>query len=274
MQVVLCERVQSCPTAKGNQLNSLAKFLVLLALLDLAGCAAPRNSQDPLESFNRVVFTFNDKVDQVAVKPAAQAYRAVVPVPVQNGVGNFFANVGDVSTACNDLLQARARDGVTDVGRVLINTTIGLAGTIDLATDFGLPKHDQDFGQTLGRWGVPPGPYLVLPLLGSTTTRDALAMPVDFELDPWGHLFPVALRNSGSALRVVDLRAYNLQASDLLENAALDRYEFVRDAYLQRRESKIYHVDRQAEFSEPEVKNPAVHAPADRQTNRAGNDLS
>jgi phospholipid-binding lipoprotein MlaA len=212
----------------------------LALIFGLTGCVSAPNPEDPLENFNRAMFSFNDKVDQVALKPVAETYRKVLPPLVQTGVGNFFGNVNDVSTSCNNLMQARMTDGLSDASRILVNTTLGLGGVLDLASDFGMPKHDQDFGQTLGRWGVRSGPYLVLPLLGSTTMRDALGMPVDFELDPWGHLFPVRLRNTGAAIRVVDYRAYNLNASGLLEDAALDKYEFVRDAYLQRRRSKIY----------------------------------
>ena len=221
----------------------LIRFGLLAAAFALAGCATSHNPQDPLEDFNRTMFGFNDKVDAVAFKPLAEGYRKVVPAVVQTGVGNFFGNVGDVSTACNNRMQARVSDGVSDVSRVLVNTTVGLGGVIDFATDWGMPKHDQDFGQTLGRWGVKSGPYLVLPLLGSTTTRDALGMPADFAMDPWGRVFPVPLRNSGAALRVVDYRAYNLNSFSLIDDAALDKYEFVRDAYLQRREGKIYKGD-------------------------------
>ena len=218
-----------------------SRCCILMLTWALAGCAttAPK-PQDPLEGFNRTMFGFNDKVDTVAFKPLAETYRKVLPPIVQTGVGNFFGNVNDVSTACNNLMQARMTDGLSDVSRVLINTTLGLGGVVDFASNWGMQKHDQDFGQTLGRWGVKSGPYLVLPLLGSTTMRDALGMPVDFELDPWGHVFPVPLRNIGSAIRVVDYRAYNLNSFSLIEDAALDKYEFVRDAYLQRREGKIY----------------------------------
>lgn len=214
----------------------------ILLLVALTGCASTpaKNPQDPYENFNRSAFAFNDKLDQVALKPAATAYKTALPQFVQTGVGNFFGNIGDVSTALNNLLQARFNDGMSDVARVALNTTVGLGGLFDVATPTGLQKHDQDFGQTLGRWGVPSGPYLVLPFIGPTTTRDALAMPVDLETDPWSYKYPVRWRNVGSVIRVIDHRAYILDSSNLLEDAALDRYEFVRDAYLQRRESKIY----------------------------------
>jgi phospholipid-binding lipoprotein MlaA len=175
------------------------------------------------------------------LKPVATVYKKVVPNVMQEGVGNFFGNIGDVSTALNNFLQARPVDGASDLGRVLMNTTVGLAGVFDVATPTGLPRHDQDFGQTLGRWGIKSGPYLVLPFVGPTTMRDAIAMPVDLETDLWSYKYPVRWRNTGSAIRLIDRRAYILDTSSLLEDAALDRYEFVRDAYLQRRESRIYH---------------------------------
>jgi phospholipid-binding lipoprotein MlaA len=224
----------------------------------LTGCATPpRNPQDPLEGFNRAMFNFNDKVDQAALKPAATVYKKVLPTFVQTGVGNFFGNIGDVSTALNNLLQARLTDGMSDVVRVMVNSVFGLGGVIDVASP-ELPKHDQDFGQTLGRWGVKSGPYLVLPLIGPTTVRDAMAMPVDLETDLWSYKYPVRWRNTGSVIRVIDHRAYILDSSTLIEDAALDRYEFVRDAYMQRRQSKIYGAEAPKEGADSEdVSKPA-----------------
>ena len=217
--------------------------LVLLVVL-LTGCASTaKNPQDPWEGYNRAMFSVNDKIDQVALKPAATVYKKVLPQFAQDGVGNFFGNIGDVSTALNNFLQARVGDGFSDVGRVLLNSTFGIAGLIDVATPTGLAKHDQDFGQTLGRWGVKSGPYLVLPLIGPTTTRDGAGMIVDLETDLWSYKYPVRWRNTGSVIRVIDHRAYILDSSTLIEDAALDKYEFVRDAYLQRRESKIFKGD-------------------------------
>jgi len=224
--------------------NTLVRYCIVFVALALAGCAtSTKNPQDPMEDYNRTIFNFNDKVDQVALKPVATAYKKVVPEFMQTGVGNFFGNISDVSTALNNFLQARGGDGVNDVERVLLNSTVGIVGLFDVATPNGLPKHDQDFGQTLGRWGVKAGPYVVLPLIGPTTMRDAVAMPVDLETDLWSYKYPVRWRNTGTAIRLIDRRAYILDTSSLLEDAALDRYEFVRDAYLQRRESKIYHGD-------------------------------
>jgi len=220
------------------------RYCVVLLLVALTGCAATtKNPQDPLEGFNRAMFNVNDKVDQVALKPAATVYKKALPEFVQTGVGNFFGNIGDVSTALNNFLQARISDGMSDVARVMVNSIFGLGGVFDVASPRGLVKHDQDFGQTLGRWGVASGPYLVLPFIGPTTMRDGLAMPVDLETDLWSYKYPVRWRNFGSVVRVVDHRAYILDSSTLIEDAALDKYEFVRDAYLQRRESKIYKGD-------------------------------
>ena len=215
------------------------RLAIVAFAIALGGCATTNNSQDPLEGFNRTMFTFNDKVDQVALKPAAQAYRAVLPSFVQIGIGNFFSNLGDVWTGINNILQGKINDGVTDFGRFTINSTFGILGLIDLSSDAGIPKHKEDFGQTLGRWGVASGPYIVLPLLGSSTLRDTAALPLDFKGDLWSYKHPVNVRNIGTGVRLLDARASVLDASDLIEGAALDRYEFVRDAFLQRRESRV-----------------------------------
>jgi phospholipid-binding lipoprotein MlaA len=200
---------------------------------------AARNPVDPYERFNRTMFNFNDKVDQYALKPVATVYKRVLPSFVQTGVYNFFGNLGDVWTAANNLLQGRMADGVSDVMRFAVNTTFGLGGLLDIGSEAGLQKHRQDFGATLGVWGVQSGPYVVLPLLGSSTMRDSVALPVDFAGDPWSYVSPDPTRYIGSALRVIDMRAGLLDASSLIEDAALDRYEFIRDAYLQRRAGKI-----------------------------------
>jgi phospholipid-binding lipoprotein MlaA len=219
-------------------MNSAIRIGILTVTLILSGCATT-NPKDPFEGFNRVMFNFNDTVDQAAVKPAAQVYSAL-PTFLQTGVGNFFGNLGDVSTAINNFLQGKPADGLSDVMRVAVNSTMGLGGLLDIGTEAGLPKHKEDFGQTLGKWGVKSGPYIVLPLLGSSTLRDTAALPLDFQADPWWHYTrPVHVRNLGAALRAIDQRAAVLEASNLIEEAALDRYVFVRDAYMQRRESKV-----------------------------------
>lgn len=198
-----------------------------------------KNPRDPLEGFNRAMFSFNDTVDTAVVKPVAQAYRAATPSFVQAGIGNFFSNIGDVWNAVNNLLQGRVNDSATDVMRFAVNTTIGIGGLIDIGSAAGMPKHNEDFGQTLGRWGVKSGPYLVLPVLGPSTVRDALATPVDMRGDLWYYKRPMYIKNIGSVVRLVDKRASVLDAGSLLEEAALDKYVFFRDAYLQRRAGQV-----------------------------------
>ena len=213
--------------------------LAVAATVSLAGCAGP-NPRDPYESYNRAVFNFNDKVDEYALKPTATVYKNVTPTFVQTGVNNFFGNLADVWTAANNMLQGKVGDGMSDVMRVALNSTFGLLGVLDIASEAGLQKHKEDFGQTLGSWGVPSGPYLMLPLLGPSTVRDTVALPVDIYADPWQYKNPVNVRNTGTVVRVVDQRAALLDASTLLEDAALDRYEFIRDGYMQRRNSQVY----------------------------------
>lgn len=222
-------------------MSTYARRVAALGIaLALSGCATTRNPRDPLEGFNRAMFTFNDTVDKAALKPAAIAYKSLVPSFVQTGIGNFFGNIGDVWTAVNNLLQGKVADGVSDFMRVAVNTTFGLGGVLDIGSEAGMTKHREDFGQTLGRWGVGSGPYVVLPFLGSSTARDTLALPLDYRGDLWTYKYPVRWRTVGTLVRVIDQRAVVLDASNLIEDAAIDRYEFVRDAYLQRRESKIY----------------------------------
>jgi len=205
----------------------------------LAGCAGP-NPRDPYEGFNRAMFSFNDTVDTYALKPAATAYRNVLPNFVQTGVNNFFGNLADAWTGVNNLLQGKGEAGMSDVTRFALNSTLGIVGLFDIASEAGLQKHKEDFGQTLGTWGVPSGPYLMLPLLGPSTVRDTVALPLDIKGDIWAYKEPVYIRNTGTALRVVDQRSNLLNATSLLEDAALDRYEFIRDGFLQRRESQIH----------------------------------
>lgn len=221
----------------------------LLAASLIAGCATTNNPQDPHEGFNRAMFSFNETVDKVALKPAATVYQTILPEFVQNIIGNFFGNIGDVWIAVNNLMQGKVEDGLSDVSRVLINSSVGLGGLFDIASEAGLPKHNEDFGQTLGRWGVKSGSYLVLPFFGSSTVRDTVALPVDLFADPLAYKHPVHVRNWAYGLRLVDRRASALKAGDMLEEAALDKYEFVRDAYLQRRENQIH--DNGASQSKP-----------------------
>lgn len=217
----------------------LSLAMAAVALAALTGCAGP-NPRDPYEGFNRSMFKFNDTVDQVALKPAATAYKNVLPSFVQTGVSNFFGNLSDVWTAANGFLQAKGEQGLSDVMRVALNSTFGLLGVLDIASEAGLKKHNEDFGQTLGYWGVESGPYLMLPLLGPSTVRDTVALPLDMKADPWAYKDPVNVRNIGTFTRVVDKRASLLDATSLMEEAALDRYEFVRDSFLQARQSKVF----------------------------------
>jgi phospholipid-binding lipoprotein MlaA len=209
---------------------------VALAVV-LAGCSTVRtpSPNDPLEGLNRTIFTFNDTVDRYTFKPVAEGYQWALPQPVRSGITNVFSNVGDVYTAVNELLQLKVADALSDVMRVVINTVWGVGGLFDIASQAKLPKHSEDFGQTLGHYGVPAGPYLVLPLLGPSNVRDGLGTIVDFQLDPLSYINPVSIRNYVFVVRLINTRANLLGASDLLSNAALDKYSFVRDAYVQRR---------------------------------------
>lgn len=201
---------------------------------DAAVVAQPqRHSSDPFESINRQIFRFNDVADRYLLKPVARGYRWVTPQFLEDGIGNIFNNVSELSNIFNNLLQGKMREGGLDTGRLLINTTIGVVGFFDVAARWGLPPSNEDFGQTLGYWGVDSGPYLVIPLLGPRTLRDGLAMPVDGLTDPVGYIEDVPTRNSLFGLRIVDSRARLLKAEDLMRG---DRYIFMRDAYLQRRQ--------------------------------------
>jgi phospholipid-binding lipoprotein MlaA len=218
--------------------HAMRSLIVVLVLAALTGCATT-DSHDPFEGYNRAMFAFNDKVDQAVLKPTAIAYREAAPEPVQIAIANFFENLSDVWTGANNLLQGKVEDGLNDFMRFSVNSTLGIAGLIDIGSAAGIPKHKQDFGTTLGVWGVPSGPYVVLPLMGPSTVRDTAALPVDFQGDPWSYVDPARARYAGSALRLVDKRAAVLDAFNLIDEAALDRYEFIRDAFLQRRENKI-----------------------------------
>ena len=224
--------------------GSLARIGLALAIAaTLSACATGTNPRDPLEGYNRAMFKFNDTVDQVALKPVATAYKKVTPSFVQTGVGNFFGNLADVWSAVNNLLQGKGEAGLQDVVRVSMNSTFGIFGLIDIASQAGIPKHSEDFGQTLGWYGVQPGPYVMLPLLGPSTVRDTVALPLDITGDPWRYKDPASVRNIGTVTRVVDKRAALLDATNLMEAAALDRYEFIRDGFLQARESKVFDGD-------------------------------
>ncbi len=235
----------------------MAAVCAVTGIAVLSGCASTGAPGDPLESLNRGIYTFNDGLDTVLVKPAAEIYQGVVPPVARTGVSNVFSNLNDVIVALNNLLQGKFAAGISDIGRVLLNTTAGLFGLFDIATVAGLEKHDEDFGQTLGYWGIGNGPYLVLPLLGPSTLRDTVGRVADYKTDPVTYIDPTSDRNAAQGLRVVSRRAELLNASRLLDVAAIDEYAFVRDAYLQRRRNLIY------DGNPPRERFDANHAPQD-----------
>lgn len=215
------------------------KAWVLGCALFAAGCATG-DPRDPLEGLNRGVLAFNDAVDENALQPAARLYRNVTPRGLREGVRNFFNNLDDLYIGANNLLQGKVEQAMSDLMRVAVNTTVGFLGVIDWASDMGLEKHSEDFGQTLARWGAGDGFYLVLPLLGPSTLRDTAALPVDWEGDPVYWHTPVDERNALTVTRTIGRRADLLGASRTLEEAALDRYVFLRESYLQQRRSQIH----------------------------------
>jgi phospholipid-binding lipoprotein MlaA len=222
---------------------SVLRRLGALALLVIAsGCATGPNPNpaDPFEPFNRGVSRFNDVVDDAVLRPAATAYREVLPSPVRTGVNNFFGNLSDVWSFVNSVLQLKLQHSAESFMRVNVNTVFGLGGLLDIATEAGIDRHSEDFGQTLGRWGVPSGPYVVLPLFGPSTLRDTAAWPIDRRGDLLRELNDIPVRNSLYFVRVVDGRANLLRAGQLLDDAALDRYSFTRDAFLQRRRNEVH----------------------------------
>ncbi len=207
----------------------------------LAGCATGphTNPDDPYESFNRSMYSFNDGLDRAVLKPAATAYQTVAPKPVRTGVSTFFAHLGDIWSFVNNVLQGRGTDAYETMVRFNVNTVFGLGGLLDIAGEMGIPRHKQDFGLTLGTWGVNTGPYLVLPLLGPSTVRDTVALPVDFYGDVTSNINDIGVRNSLFGLKVLEKRESLLDASDVLQAAALDRYSFTRDVYLQVRSQRV-----------------------------------
>lgn len=236
-----------------------------LAVLLLSGCATGpgANPRDPLEPLNRKVSEFNEVVDKAFLKPVATVYTEVTPAPVRTGVSNFFSNLGDLWSFVNNVLQLKAQAATESWTRLTVNTFFGLGGILDVASEMNIERHKEDFGQTLGRWGVPAGPYLVLPLLGPSTVRDTAALPVDMKGNLIADIDHVPTRNTLTALKAVDARARLLRAVDLLEQAALDPYSFTRDAYLQKRRNDVYDGAPPAEPEEDAEPDPAASpAPA------------
>jgi phospholipid-binding lipoprotein MlaA len=234
-------------------LRTLSALALVLAFGLLQGCAtvANPNPRDPWEPFNRKVTDFNEGVDRVVLKPVATAYREKVPALVRTGVSNFFSNLGTAWSAVNSLLQFKLQDAEEGLARFQLNTMFGLFGIFDPASDLNIERHREDFGQTLGRWGVPAGPYLVLPLLGPSTLRDTVALPIDRRYDVVHYFDPASVREGAYALRIIDKRSNLLRVGNVLEEAALDKYSFTRDAHLQRRRAEIFDRDSDRDVPPP-----------------------
>ena len=219
------------------------KFAVVLlaSALTLGGCASFRTAApgDPIEPINRGIYSFNNTFDHYLFKPIAKGYDAVLPDLVKTGVSNVFQNVSDAQSLLSDALQLKGQKFGDDLGRVMLNTTLGIGGIFDLATPMGIERGNEDLGQTLGYWGLGAGPYLVIPFLGPSSLRDSVGRYGDGKIDPVSLLSSVSLRNSLTGVRVVDARVSLFPAEALMNQAALDRYTFLRSAYLQRRQSLV-----------------------------------
>jgi phospholipid-binding lipoprotein MlaA len=219
---------------------ALPATVLLIALLLLTGCAGGRNPADPLEPLNRGIYKFNDSIDKAVIKPVAQGYKKVMPLTGQIMVLNFFSNLDDVIVTANDLLQFKLVQGFSDGMRVVVNSTIGVFGLIDVASTGGLKKHNEDFGQTLGKWGIGNGPYLVLPILGPSSVRDGVGIYADLYLDPMYQIEDMSSRNQTYLARLFTRRADLLDQEKVLDEAMIDPYEFRRDTYLLHRKSLVY----------------------------------
>ena len=246
-------------------IHHLYKAIILVMVVMLGACATTQQNErvariDPLEPMNRAVFTFNENLDQYLVKPAAEAYKFVMPDAVRRGVTNFFSNIGDIFVAANNLLQGKPKEATSDIGRFLVNSTIGILGLFDVATDIGLDKHAEDFGQTMAFWGVSSGPYVVLPFFGPSTVRDSVGLWVDTKTDVNQQVSDIGARNTLTVLRLTDKRERYLSLSDAVKQASLDPYTFTRDAYLQKRLNDIYDGNPPMldDFDDPEQPAPMV----------------
>jgi len=225
-------------------LNHLLKKLILIfSIALLSACASVPGGPtegDPFESYNRAMFSFNDTLDEYFLKPVAEGYDAILPSPAKTGVSNFFNNIGDIFVVLNDILQFKFQQAIEDASRLVFNSTIGLYGLIDVATPMGLPKHNEDLGQTLATWGVADGPYIVLPFFGSRTLRDTSDIIFLATYDPISEIENKEALYGTVFLRTIDVRYKLLKVSRIVEQAALDKYSFIRDAYLQNRKNLIY----------------------------------
>lgn len=223
-------------------MKALGRWCLLAVVVLLQACAtvASPDRRDPLESVNRSIYGFNDRLDTALVKPVATVYRDVTPDWFRAGVGNFFNNIEDVWSTVNNALQGRGEYALDSAKRVAVNTTVGLLGAFDIASKMDIDKHPTNFGLTLGRWGMGPGPYVVLPLLGPSTLRGIAGMPLDRQGNLITYVDDEGTRTGATALNLINLRATYLQAGDVVDGAALDKYSFMRDAYLQRQLNKVY----------------------------------
>ena len=235
-RTALARGVVATALAAGLTAGSFPAF----AQISAAQPRAPKVKADPLEGLNRSIFAFNEAVDLALLKPLATAYRKVIPSPVRTGVDNVFGNVGDAWSAVNHLLQGKVQTAVEMTVRVTTNSLFGLGGLFDLASEAGLERQSEDFGQTLGKWGVGPGPYLVLPFYGASSLRDAAALPLDRKASLPGIVQDGIYRWGLTTLELVHGRADLLSATSLLEQVALDKYSFVRDSYLARRRNQVH----------------------------------
>lgn len=244
-----------------SALRRVAAGLVLGSVVVLAGCATARNP-DPLEPWNRKVFAFNETVDDAVLRPVATTYRDVVPSPVRTGVSNFYGNVKDLWSMVNLFLQGRPGDALQDMIRFTTNTVFGLYGLIDVAGGIGIERVNEDLGQTLGVWGFGPGAYVVWPIIGPSSARDSVGLPFDLLASPSTLITPMPARYASTGLEVVNTRANLLKATGLLDDIALDKYVFIRDAYLQRRRSLVYEGEPPEEELPPEDDAAIPAAPA------------
>lgn len=223
-----------------SRLRALAAGIALSMTVLAGGCATTGDPRDPLEPLNRGIYKFNDGVDALLIRPAGSFYSKIVPEWMRTGVSNFFSNINDVIVAVNGLLQLKMNQAGSDVARLVVNSTVGVLGFFDVATGIGLEKHEEDFGQTLGYWGIGDGPYIVLPILGPSNARDTVGWVGDYYAWPITYIDDDTTRQVLVALRIVSGRAELLATTSILETAALDPYAFVRDAYLQRRRNLVY----------------------------------
>lgn len=239
------------------QKKFLRFFLIGIISIFLSSCATldgPENPDDPFESYNRSMFAFNEGVDKYAFKPAAQGYEFIMPNFASKGVSNFFSNIDDIVVFFNQLMQFKFTEAAATSARFIFNSTFGLLGLIDFASDMNLPKQNEDFGQTLANWGIPSGPYVVLPLIGPLTIRDTAGLAVD-----WTYFDPIFKRQTLNqslvtlTIKYIDIRSGLLKASNILDDTVPDKYAFVRDAYLSRREFLIYDGNPPDDFDEDEL---------------------